>query len=162
MIQSQHLHHPCLVHPLSALLLPFPVGTHLVNLDEEVDQGDEGERSTPTGSLWTVCDVWDEYRRIECEKTGAAILPTVQELYSQYTCSLCGWHSNTSGDERVVISQTYASCESALVINSSAELTRVSRETILTSYSPPGMTYSPRLRRYVPLYVLTCQAAPLT
>jgi hypothetical protein len=62
----------------------YPVGTHLLNLLEEMDDDDGRERITRPRNAWTVTALVGEDRYIVCEATGAAIVPTVAELDTQF------------------------------------------------------------------------------
>jgi hypothetical protein len=150
MISYKQLNHPFVFHAFFRLCIPFPPGTRVISLREELDEGDDGERRTPAGSTWTVYDVRLEYRCIICEATGGEILPTVQELYSEFTTSLRGWHRSEGGPRWVVVSNSFPTCPSVLVRSPAGVIFRVHREQILRFYSPPRMTYSSRLQRFVP------------
>ena len=88
MIGSTHLKHPFVFFAYVRLVrstgTPYPVGACVMNLRDELDDDDGRERITKAGNVWTVADVVDDDRYIGCEATGAAIVPTVTELDTQF------------------------------------------------------------------------------
>jgi len=89
MIHAKSLNHPYVFFAYmrfsQASSRPYPLETRLVSLHDEMDDDDGRERTTPAGNIWKVTTVNGDDRSIICEATGAAIIPTIAELQTQFT-----------------------------------------------------------------------------
>ena len=108
MSDSLHLNHPYAFAAYVRLIrsdgIPYPLGTRVLNLQDELDDDDGRERITCAGHIWTVTHVFGENRSIGCEATGAAIIPTVSELDTQFLM----FKKSISGPDLLLVAQRAA------------------------------------------------------
>jgi hypothetical protein len=67
----------------------WPIGTQFISLDDEIDDDDDVERTTPAGNLWEVVMlIAEETERpqwmIGCPATGACLCPDEKTLLSSF------------------------------------------------------------------------------
>ena len=134
---------------------PYPPGTRLISLREEIDTAEDAQRITPAGSIWRVREINGQDRYVTCEVTGACIVPTVHELHTQFCLSLLGWHFGAEiGREYTVVACRSLAHSFVTVRTPDGSWARYARELILTCASPPGMRYEPHRRGFFPVPIL--------